>query len=95
MLVFRSARRNRFVSFADSVRAASVVMLVRVLLKRSAMEIRRVPTSWVFWIALMKRVGQCGQDRASEAVLIASRRGWRAMGNAKEGSIDERLLRVR
>lgn len=43
----------------------------------------------------MKRVGQAGHNRTWEAVDMASRRGWRAVGKENDGSIVARFERVR
>lgn len=44
----------------------------------------------------MKRVGHSGQWRTEAAVLIASRRGWRAKGKGVvSGSMVVRVFRVR
>ena len=74
---------------------ASFVMEVRTREKRSARDIRRALRSWTFWRPVMNSVGQAGHNRTWEAVDIASRRGWRAVGKEKDGSIVARFESVR
>lgn len=101
--VERSARRKVFVFCCEDGREelacsrvfVSAVMEVKIREKRSARDIRRALRSWTFCRPVMKRVGQVGQAITTEAVDIASRRGWRAVGKEKEGSIVARLERVR
>lgn len=101
--VERSARRKVFVLWSEgeeeelwSSRAvASVVIEARMREKRSARDIRRALRSWTFCKPVMKWVGQTGQVIACEAVVIADRRGWRAVGKGKVGSIVARFERVR
>lgn len=70
-------------------------MDVRTREKRSARDIKRALRSWTFCRPVMKRVGQAGHDSTCEAVDIASRRGWRAVGKENAGSIVARFERVR
>ena len=95
VLGLRSWRRNFFRSLHDSARSASAVIEERILEKRSAMLIKRVPTNCVFCIAVMNLVGHSWHARTSAAVLMASRKGWSEKGKVKAGSMFWRLLRVR
>ena len=70
-------------------------MKARIRAKRSARDIRRAFRSWTFCRPVMKRAGQIGQVIAWEAVDIASRSGWRAVGKENDGSIVARFESVR
>jgi len=102
--VERSARRKVLVFFSEgeaidelwsSRASASAVIEERMREKRSAKDIRSALRSCTFCRPVMKRVGQMGQETACEAVDIASRRGWRAVGKEKAWSMVARLERVR
>ena len=70
-------------------------MEVRTREKRSARDIKRAFRSWTFCRPVMKRVGQAVHDSTCEAIDIASRRGWRAVGKENDGFIVARFERVR